>query len=67
MVVDTNRFADARKWFTGPKITIGAEDMTAEQEAAIRDGSLQIEGVSTDRNGSEEGYGVEKAASTTKV
>ncbi|KAF2492375.1 gaba permease [Lophium mytilinum] len=37
-------FIDARKWFTGPKITLNAEDLTETQEAAIRAEGIQIEG-----------------------
>jgi hypothetical protein len=36
---------DARKWFTGPKITLSEEDLTEEQQAAIREEGLHIEGV----------------------
>jgi hypothetical protein len=36
---------DARKWFTGPKITLSGEDLTEEQQAAIRDEGLHIEGI----------------------
>ncbi|KAJ4291964.1 GABA-specific high-affinity permease [Kalmusia sp. IMI 367209] len=38
-------FIDARKWFTGPKITLSEEDLTEEQQAAIREEGLQIEGI----------------------
>lgn len=37
--------ADARKWFTGPKITLSEEDLTEEQQAAIREEGLQIESI----------------------
>jgi amino acid transporter len=41
-------YIDARKWFTGPKITLsGEEDLTEEQRVAIRQEGLQIEGVSS--------------------
>lgn len=40
-------YIDARKWFTGPKMTLeGEQDLTEEQRAAIREEGLQIEGVS---------------------
>ena len=35
-------FIDARKWFTGPKITLTAEELTEEQQVAIREGALQV-------------------------
>ena len=35
-------YIDARKWFTGPKITIDAEDMTEEQEEALREEGLDV-------------------------
>ncbi|KAL5451702.1 hypothetical protein PMIN06_006198 [Paraphaeosphaeria minitans] len=40
-------FIDARKWFTGPKITLTEADLTDEQQAVLREEGLQIEGVST--------------------
>ena len=58
-------YADARKWFKGPKITVSGEDMTEEQQVAVREGSVQIEGVPV-RPGSDEGDGIEKTESTTK-
>jgi hypothetical protein len=44
-------FLDARKWFTGPKMTVeGEEDLTEEQRVAIREGR-EIEGVRTSVSG----------------
>lgn len=37
-------FIDARKWFTGPKITIASEDLTEEQQVAIREEGLEVKG-----------------------
>ncbi|KAF2119924.1 gaba permease [Lophiotrema nucula] len=38
-------FIDARKWFTGPKVTLDAEELTDEQQQAIREDGQQLEGV----------------------
>lgn len=38
-------FIDARKWFTGPKITISDVELTEEQQVAIREEGLEIEGL----------------------
>ena len=38
---------DARKWFTGPKITLDAEVLTEEQIKAVQEEGIKIEGVST--------------------
>jgi len=35
-------FIDARKWFTGPKITLDASELTEEQEQAIREDGLEV-------------------------
>ncbi|KAF2657637.1 amino acid transporter [Lophiostoma macrostomum CBS 122681] len=41
-------YIDARKWFTGPKITLsGEEDLTEEQRVAIREEGLHVEGLGT--------------------
>ena len=40
----TYYFVDARKWFTGPKITIATEDLTEEQQVAIREEGLDVGG-----------------------
>jgi hypothetical protein len=39
-------FIDARKWFTGPQITIDVTQLTEEQEAALREEGLREEGTS---------------------
>lgn len=41
-------YIDARKWFTGPKITIDTDDLTEEQEIAIREEGLEVKGVATE-------------------
>ena len=38
-------FIDARKWFTGPKITIETDNLTEEQRVAIREEGLKVDGV----------------------
>jgi hypothetical protein len=38
-------FIDARKWFKGPKITLNVEELTAEQEQALVDEGLEIQGI----------------------
>lgn len=38
-------YIDARKWFTGPKITIDADTLTEDQAQALREEGLEIEGV----------------------
>ena len=35
-------YIDARKWFTGPKITINTDALTEEQEVAIREEGLEV-------------------------
>ena len=35
-------FIDARKWFTGPKITIDTNGLTEEQRAAIHKEGLEV-------------------------
>ena len=37
-------YIDARKWFTGPKITIELGELTEEQEVAIREEGLDVKG-----------------------
>jgi amino acid transporter len=37
-------YIDARKWFRGPQITIDLDQLTAEQEEALREEGLQVEG-----------------------
>ncbi|MCJ1464532.1 GABA-specific high-affinity permease [Pseudocyphellaria aurata] len=36
-------YIDARKWFTGPKITLATDDLTDAQREAIRDDGIMIE------------------------
>ncbi|KAK4692285.1 hypothetical protein P7C71_g4887, partial [Lecanoromycetidae sp. Uapishka_2] len=38
-------FIDARKWFTGPKITVDVDDMTEEQKRAIAEDGLDVKGL----------------------
>ena len=38
----TYYFIDAHKWFTGPKITIDAGDLSEEQKVAIREENLNM-------------------------
>ncbi|KAL8719849.1 MAG: hypothetical protein Q9225_003202 [Loekoesia sp. 1 TL-2023] len=38
-------YIDARKWFKGPKITIADEDLTEEQQIAIREEGLEVKPV----------------------
>ncbi len=35
-------YADARKWFTGPKVTIAEEQLTEEQRVAVREKGLEV-------------------------
>ncbi|KAL0259742.1 GABA-specific high-affinity permease [Diplodia seriata] len=39
-------FVDARKWFTGPKMTLDADALSETQQEALREEGLEIEGVS---------------------
>ena len=39
-------YIDARKWFRGPQITIDLSQLTEEQEAALKEEGLKIEGTS---------------------
>ena len=48
-------FIDARKWFTGPKITIDTGELTEEQEVAIREEGLEVHGTEKRPEISEEG------------
>ncbi|KAL8946051.1 MAG: hypothetical protein Q9222_007502, partial [Ikaeria aurantiellina] len=41
-------FIDARKWFTGPKITIASDNLTEEQEVAIREEGLDVKTIEGD-------------------
>ena len=38
-------YLDARKWFTGPKITVEVDDLTEAQRAAIKEDGLEVEGL----------------------
>lgn len=38
-------YIDARKWFTGPKITVDTDALTEDQAQALREEGLEIEGV----------------------
>jgi hypothetical protein len=38
-------YIDARKWFKGPKITVNLDELTAEQEEALREEGAEIEGL----------------------
>jgi hypothetical protein len=38
-------YIDARKWFKGPKITLDLDELTAEQQEALREEGLEIEGL----------------------
>ncbi|KAL8886416.1 MAG: hypothetical protein Q9192_006490, partial [Flavoplaca navasiana] len=38
-------FLNARAWFTGPKITIATDDLTEEQQVAIREEGLDVQSV----------------------
>ena len=58
-------YIDARKWFTGPKITIDTDDLTEAQQRAIAEDGLEVQGlenalhakVSGDGSGSGNGSG----------
>jgi hypothetical protein len=43
-------FVDARKWFTGPKITLSEESISEAQVEAIKADGLDIEGVPAEEN-----------------
>ena len=45
-------FVDARKWFTGPKMTIDADEMSEEQINAVREDGLKVEGLRDMKTGS---------------
>jgi len=38
-------YIDARKWFKGPKITLDVETLTEDQQRALADEGLEIEGL----------------------
>lgn len=37
-------YIDARKWFTGPKITLDLDELSEEQEEALREEGLDVDG-----------------------
>jgi hypothetical protein len=51
-------FIDARKWFTGPKITVADVDLTPEQQEVLRAEGVEIEGVSRPEGSSDGEIGV---------
>ena len=53
----TYYFIDARKWFTGPKITLDAGELTEEQEVAIREEGLDVTATEKEPKLSGEGSG----------
>lgn len=46
-------YVDARKWFKGPKITLDLDGLTAEQQEALREEGLEIEGLTPEREASD--------------
>ena len=44
-------YVDARKWFTGPKITVDADELSEEQVRAIREEGLHVEGLEDGKEG----------------
>jgi hypothetical protein len=44
-------YVDARKWFKGPKITLDLDGLTTEQQEALREEGLEIEGLAPEREG----------------
>ena len=54
-------YIDARKWFTGPKITLDTDALSEEQEVAIREEGLEVKAVATEgrATGSDSGSGEE--------
>jgi amino acid transporter len=43
-------YIDARKWFTGPKITLDLDELTEEQEEALREEGLDVSGLEEKRH-----------------
>lgn len=61
-------FVDARKWFTGPKMTIeGEESLTEEQMVAIREEGLHVEGLPAPIGTSTDGEGTTEVDPEKKV
>lgn len=53
-------YIDARKWFTGPKITVDIDELTEEQRQALREEGLDVKSLQeTKTTGSETGSGEE--------
>ena len=50
-------YIDARKWFTGPKITIDTDDLSEAQQQALRDEGLEVKGLEVTKVGSGSGSG----------
>ena len=42
-------YVDARKWFKGPKITLDLDELSTEQQDALREEGLEIEGLAPTR------------------
>jgi amino acid transporter len=42
-------YIDAHKWFTGPKVTLDLDDLTEEQEEALREEGLDVSGLDEKR------------------
>ena len=57
-------YIDARKWFTGPKITVDTDALTEDQAQALREEGLKIEGA--ERASFTEEEAVAKKMSTDK-
>ena len=45
-------YIDARKWFTGPKITLNLDDLTEGQEKALAEEGLEVQGLPADKSAS---------------
>jgi hypothetical protein len=45
----TYYYVDARKWFTGPKVTLDLDELTEEQEEALREEGLDVSGIDEKR------------------
>ena len=41
---DVDGKTDARRWFTGPRITLDAEVLTEEQIKAVQEKGIKVEG-----------------------
>ncbi len=50
-------YIDARKWFTGPKITIDTDDLSEAQQQGLRDEGLEVKGLEVTKVGSGSGSG----------